>query len=373
VTDTGIGIEPAVQNRLFDAFTQADGSTTRKYGGTGLGLAIAKRLVEIMGGQIGVSSTPGVGSTFWFTARLTKQSTLRPAAPQVALDNRRILIVDDNETNRRILKYQLSAWRIDARAVPSAPEALEALREAAAAGTPFELAILDRQMPGMDGVALARAIKSDPAVATTGLVMMTSLGDIGDGPQLLHAGIADCLTKPVKHGILRESIARILSSERASAPAPAPQAESTQRPELPRASRPGIRVLVAEDNPVNRKLALVQLQQLGYTADAVANGAEAIHAVERIPYDIVLMDCQMPEVDGYEATREIRRREVGKRIPIIAMTAHAMTGDREKCLEAGMDDYIRKPVDRTALAAMLVSWSPAPVADESDLSLVGSS
>jgi CheY-like chemotaxis protein len=258
--------------------------------------------------------------------------------------------------------------------VASAREALDELRDAAAAGWPFELAILDRQMPEMDGVALARAVKSDRAIAATRLVMMTSLGDVGDGPKLAQTGIAECLTKPVKHGVLRESIARILSSEPAATAASAVNGDPTGRPEVPHAMRPGIRVLVAEDNPVNRKLALVQLQQLGYTADAVANGAEAIHAIERIPYDIVLMDCQMPEVDGYEATREIRRRQLGgKRIPIVAMTAHAMTGDREKCLEAGMDDYIRKPVDRGALAAMLVLWSPAATEDESDLSLVGSS
>jgi PAS domain S-box-containing protein len=359
VTDTGIGIAPSVQARLFEAFTQADGSTTRKYGGTGLGLAIAKRLVEIMGGQIGVNSTPGTGSTFWFTARLTKQHTLGPSTPQVALDSRRVLIVDDNETNRRILKYQLSAWRIDAHAVASGPEALDALRAAVAEGRPFELAVLDRQMPGMDGVTLARKIKGDRAISSTPLIMMTSLGDIGDGPELMRSGIAECLTKPVKHGVLRDSIARMVSSERTATAAAAPQDQSSEKPELMRAMRPGIRVLVAEDNPVNRKLALVQLQQLGYTADAVANGAEAIHAVERIPYDIVLMDCQMPEVDGYEATREIRRREKDRHIPIIAMTAHAMTGDREKCLDAGMDDYIRKPVDRTALAAMLAAWTPA--------------
>jgi two-component system, sensor histidine kinase and response regulator len=356
VTDTGIGISEDTQARLFQAFVQADGSTTRKYGGTGLGLAISKRLVTLMGGEIGVRSAPGAGSTFWFTARFQKQATSVHADAETTLAGRRVLIVDDNETNRKILQYQLSLWGVEHQAVPGAPEALRALRDAAAAGQPFELAILDRQMPVTDGVELARMIRRDGRLASVRMIMMTSLGDIGDSDELLAAGIETCMTKPVKQAQVHDCLARVLAETQRLGRQRAAESDETVSSPAPGT----VRVLVAEDTAVNRKVALLQLKQLGYVADAVANGAEAIDALSRIPYDIILMDCQMPEVDGYEATRRIRSQ--GSRIPIIAMTAHAMKGDREKCLEAGMDDYIGKPIDKTALATVLAAWSPRPAA-----------
>jgi two-component system sensor histidine kinase/response regulator len=356
IRDTGIGVPTQAQSRLFQAFTQADGSTTRRFGGTGLGLAISKRLVELMGGEIGVRSIEGQGATFWFTARFEKQTAAvrAQAAPGAALAGRRVLVVDDNETNRSILHYQLASWGMQDVGVSSGADALAALRRAAVAATPFDLAILDCQMPGMDGVMLAKLIKSDDKIAGIPLIMMTSLGR-HDDDELRTAGLLLRLTKPVKQAHLRDALSRVLATTNSRGAA------------VPRAVVPAIavesrraRVLVAEDNRVNQRVVLLQLRQLGYAADAVANGAEVIEALGRIPYDVVLMDCQMPEVDGYEAAALIREREGSGplRVPIIAMTAHALTGDREKCLEAGMDDYISKPVKVPELDAVLARWDP---------------
>jgi two-component system, sensor histidine kinase and response regulator len=356
VSDTGIGIPKAVQSKLFDAFVQADGSTTRKYGGTGLGLAICRRLVELMGGEIGLVSSQGLGSTFWFTARFGKQPAATVAAAAAAIDlatlrGRKILIVDDNETNRKIVHYQLANWGVVDRAVASGREALATLREAVGAGKPFDLAILDHQMPEMDGPTLAAAIRADPAIARTPMIMMTSLGHY-DAERLSQLGILVRLIKPVKQAQLRETLARVLDD---SIRRPAVTHVEAEPARLP-AKR--TRILVAEDNPVNQRVILLQLKQLGYaSAEAVGNGHEAVAALAREPYDIVLMDCQMPELDGYQATQLIRERENGSiRTPIIAMTAHALASDRDKCLAAGMDDYVSKPVRIAALADVLQRW-----------------
>jgi CheY-like chemotaxis protein len=306
-----------------------------------------------MGGQIGIRSVAGTGSTFWFTAKFAKQIVVTGSelGPMASLHGRHVLVVDDNETNRQIFHHQLAAWGIVDHTVSSGEEALIALRTAAADGRSFEIAILDRQMPGMDGVMLARAIKQDPAIAGVRLVMMTSLGELGNDEDIAAAGVLICLTKPVKHAQIRECLQRSLALpvERVAATPVADRAPDV---------RPGSlgRVLVAEDNVVNQKVALLQLRRMGYSADAVANGAEAVEALRRIPYDIVLMDCQMPDVDGYEATRIIRKQFAGWHIPIVAMTASALAGDRQKCLDAGMDDYICKPIKGPDLEATLSKW-----------------
>jgi two-component system, sensor histidine kinase and response regulator len=359
VRDTGIGIPEAQQRRLFQAFTQADGSTTRRYGGTGLGLAISKRLVELMNGEIGLHSAVGKGSTFWFTARFEKQpaAAVPEPLPTAALDGRRVLVVDDNEVNRTVLHHQLAAWGVEDWAVSSGAEALSALREAAVRGRPFDMAILDRQMPNMDGVTLARAIIRDPAIAGVRLIMLSSLGGRTDDDEIVQAGIQICLTKPIKQASLRDCLARVLAGGR-MAPVP-PETTAAAGPTAASTSI-GARVLIAEDNIVNQKVALLHLRRLGCSADAVANGAEAVEALSRIPYDIVLMDCQMPELDGYEATRLIRsQRGPVRHVPIIAMTASALAGDREKCLDAGMSDYVSKPIKIPELHAALQRWSPA--------------
>ncbi|MGI9164855.1 MAG: response regulator [Pyrinomonadaceae bacterium] len=361
VSDTGIGISEAAQAKLFQPFTQADGSTTRKYGGTGLGLSISKQLVEMMGGEMGVTSTPGQGSTFWFTAKLEKQPAgTALASPQIeSIENLRVLIVDDNATNRKILSHQLGSWGMIHAEADSGTRALELLKNAAANGAGYDLVILDLLMPGMDGFELARTIKSDPSIARMHLVMLTSAGGQRDAATARAAGIAAYLTKPVRQSQLFDSLTTVVSNaanvgESSSVAASNLVTKHTLQ-ETKRLSNKLI--LLAEDNIVNQKVAVRQLQKLGYRADAVANGREAVEALSRIPYDLVLMDCQMPEMDGYEATAEIRRLEgTAKHTPIVAMTAHALAGDREKSIAAGMDDHITKPVKQEELARVLESF-----------------
>ena len=359
ITDTGIGISQKSQDILFQPFTQADGSTTRRYGGTGLGLSISKQLVELMGGEIGVDSKPGKGSTFWFTAKFHKQPAgSHPVLLHIeSLEGLRALVVDDNATNRKILTSQLKSWGMIQSEAHSAARALELMRKAASSGNPYDLVILDFQMPEMDGLQLARAIKANPGLAPSRLIMLTSLGQRGDAADARAAGIEAYLTKPVKQSQLFDCVITIFSKSRPISTPTRPAKLITQH-SLTEARKMSLnRILLAEDNVVNQKVAIRQLQKLGHRVDAVANGREAIEALDRIRYDLVLMDCQMPEMDGYEATAEIRRIERGQRhTPIVAMTAHALEGDREKCLAAGMDDYISKPVRPEALKDVLARF-----------------
>jgi CheY-like chemotaxis protein/HPt (histidine-containing phosphotransfer) domain-containing protein len=358
VADTGIGIAEDALQWLFQPFSQVDSSTTRRYGGTGLGLAISHQLAELMGGSVGVESEPGVGSTFWFTVRLEpEREQPRERIPEDHLAGLRVLIVDDNATNRTILEHQLAAWQMVTDSVASAPLALDRLRAAVDSG-PYDLAILDQQMPDMDGLMLAKVVRAIPAIASTRLILLTSLGLWGDADREAGAEVDAYLTKPVRQSQLFDCLATVMAPPASNAEA-SPIQESVVP--LPRPSG-GPRLLVAEDNAVNQRMAVHMLEKLGYQADVVANGAEAFTALDRIPYPLVLMDCQMPEMDGYAATAAIRAREGAERhTTIIAMTASAMPGDRDRCLEAGMDDYLAKPVREKELAATLARWLPGAV------------
>ena len=379
VTDTGIGIRPEQQERLFESFTQADASTTRTFGGTGLGLAICRQLAERMGGEIGVESEVGKGSSFWFTCLFEKAQQV-PAVPgkgKAALRGLRVLLVDDNETNRVILEQNLKAWAMLPWASARASEALTELARAAAAGEPHELAILDYHLPKMNGIELARAIRADLAIAGTRLVLLTSSARPGDARIAREAGIEAFLTKPVRVSALYDCLATLMGRPVSDAPA----ALITQHTltEVSRASR--AHLLVVDDNPVNQRVAVKILEKMGHRVDVAGNGLEAVDAVTRIAYAAVLMDCQMPQMDGFEATMEIRRLEpAGRHMPIIAMTAGAMVGDEEKCLAAGMDAYISKPVKAEALAAMLRQWvksdaspTPAPAVSSPEEALLDGS
>jgi signal transduction histidine kinase/DNA-binding response OmpR family regulator len=364
VQDTGIGIAPEAQPRLFEAFSQADGSTTRKYGGSGLGLVIAKRLVEIMQGEIGVESKTGVGSIFWFTARLEKQ-----AVPAATADRDvtavRVLVVDDNDSNREILCNQILAWKMQASGAASGPEALQKLRAAAQQGHRYDVALLDLHMPGMDGLTLARAITADLPIAGTRLVALTSMGQGGSTEELKLANIDTYLIKPVKQSRLLDCLVNTLGKglvQGTVAKSDRSAKDTSQAdPQLGKA-----RILVAEDNRTNQQVSLGLLRMLGYRADIASHGLAVLEALKSIPYDIILMDCQMPEMDGYDAARAIRRGEQPAArnstskspIHIIALTANAMQGDREKCLAAGMDDYLCKPIRLEELQAVLDRWKP---------------
>ncbi|MEN9933936.1 MAG: hypothetical protein RLZZ387_515 [Chloroflexota bacterium] len=350
VRDTGIGITPEQQGRLFESFSQADSSTTRKYGGTGLGLAICKRLVELMDGAIGIESTPGRGSTFWFTVRLERGSSeaLARSAPRTDLRGLRVLVVDDNATNRTIVHQQVVAWGMQNGSVASAAAALELLREHAAGGEPYDLAIIDMQMPEMDGLDLARAIRADRALEGVRVVMLTSIGKPASTEELRQAGISAVMTKPVRQSDLYDCLASVVGDG-----LPSQGAGRRTRPHVMEVS-----VLVAEDNPVNQLVALHMLEALGYQVDLVDNGRLAVEALQRRRYAAVLMDVQMPEMDGYAATDAIRRAEGSDRhTPIIALTAHALRGEREKCFAAGMDDYLSKPIVPEALEETLRRWA----------------
>ena len=382
VKDTGIGIAPDVLKRLFQPFTQADSSTTRKFGGTGLGLVISRELIHIMGGEVHAESTPGLGSDFWFTIRFEKQLNRNSVATERWLrPGLAVLVVDDNDTNRRIFDSYLKAWRCVPTCVESGPLALLALKAAHNAGNPFPVVILDMQMPEMDGLQLARAIRSDPMLQQPAMIMASSLGS-----QLASsahdAGIEVWLSKPLKQSALFQGIAEAMSSpddEMGDINGPALPVVPVSKPTSNttyhvRRAAAGAKptILLAEDNLVNQKVASRFFAKLGHTIDIATNGAEVLAALERKEYDLVFMDCQMPDLDGYETTRRIREigqqagREFYRDVRIIAMTAHAMQGDRQKCLDAGMNDYISKPVDlanlKGALTRNLAPTQTLPVA-----------
>jgi signal transduction histidine kinase/CheY-like chemotaxis protein len=356
VRDTGIGIEPAVQAALFQPFVQADSSTTRRFGGTGLGLAISRRMVELMRGDIGVVSRPGVGSTFWFTVELEAAAS-RLAEPESSLafsERQRVLLVDDNATNRKWLAHLCRGWGLRHELAEDAGTALECLRGARDRGQPFQAAILDLQMPGMDGLGLARAIRTEHGDQSPALVLLTSRGERLSTAQMAEHGLVACELKPVQHDRLRATLGRALDGR---VPPPAAPPSPALAAGAPVELKAGFRILLAEDNPVNQKVSLLQLRRLGYLADVVADGAQALAALRTRSYDLVLMDQQMPVMDGLEATRCIRAADAAEGLPadlpIIALTANAMAGDREACLAAGMTDYLAKPVRPHELEAML--------------------
>jgi two-component system, sensor histidine kinase and response regulator len=356
VCDTGIGMSPEAQARIFNAFTQADGSTTRKYGGTGLGLAITRQLVTYMGGGLEVESTPGHGSTFRFTALLGQAAEPAPVeAPLTGLQGRRILVVDSHPTTRLVLQRLLTTWGVQHGSAADSSEALHELSAAATDGAAYDLAILNLQLPTMDGLQLARTIKAHPTLTSVCLVLVTPFGQRGEGEAARAAGIQGYLTKPVRQAQLHDCLLTVLGLHETGA------GQLITRHTLveAKAQRRG-RILLAEDNTVNQRVALGLLKKLGYRADVVSNGREAVEVLARQSYDLILMDCQMPELDGFAATAEIRQREGDQRHTLImAMTANAMQGDRERCLAAGMDDYMSKPITLDVLRDKLALWLPA--------------
>jgi PAS domain S-box-containing protein len=351
VRDSGIGIAPQSLQRLFKPFEQADGSTTRRFGGTGLGLAISRSLVELMGGQIGVDSVIGQGSNFWFTLPLVPASALPSVPTPVVLAGRRVLVVDDNATNREIVEHHAQAGGMQVECAIDGVDALARARRAVAEGRPFELAVIDMKMPRMDGIELARQVQADAALAGMGLVLLTSLHSTDEMARARSVGIAAYLSKPVRRQELFRAMAQTLGDHSAAQQAAGPDSDRL----CFRA-----RVLLAEDNGVNQVVARNMLKNMGCEFEIVPNGQEALAAVRRGGFDLVLMDCQMPVMDGYAASRAIRDWEDGlgepTHVPIVALTANALVGDAEACLAAGMDDHLAKPYTRKQLAAKLARW-----------------
>jgi signal transduction histidine kinase/CheY-like chemotaxis protein/HPt (histidine-containing phosphotransfer) domain-containing protein len=362
VRDTGIGIDPEARGRMFKAFTQADGSTTRKFGGTGLGLVISKRLVEMMGGEMDLESRPGAGSTFWFTVVLTRSNTagalLEPAND---LSGLRVLIVEDNPTNCAILERYVSACGMVSAAADRGERALAMLHEAVARRAPYDVALIDMKMPGMNGLELAQAIRAEAALRATRMIMLTSLSSRDMEVSARNAGFAACLNKPVRRAELYQCIAGAMGTTPAGSAPP----HGVQAQQSPLSAH----VLLVEDNSVNQEICTAMLHALGCQTEIADDGRAGVEAMFGRPYDVVLMDCQMPGMDGFEATAAIRAREAElnaelvraglppRRMPIVALTANAMDGDRERCLAAGMDDYLGKPFKKEQLHAVLERWA----------------
>ncbi|MCE1226141.1 MAG: response regulator [Geobacteraceae bacterium] len=361
VQDTGIGIPEHRLEAVFAPFTQVDDSTTRRFGGTGLGLAICRQLVELMGGEIGVTSQEGKGSCFWFTASFSPVvGQSENEARFAAIEDLHVLVVDDNDTNRQLLITLLAGWGCRYDTAGNGSTALGMLQEYHAAEDPFQVVLIDAVMPEMDGMALAQMIRHNPAFAETKLVLLSGLGVRGEAAELHQAGFTAWLTKPIRQQQLHDCLS--LLAGRASV-LQSKGEELITRHTIREVQRHSARILLAEDNPVNQAVALAMLQKLGYRADVVANGQEAIEALSRINYDLVLMDCQMPELDGFEATVLIRSSSVpvlNHGVPVIAMTANALAGDRERCLKSGMDDYLSKPVKQKELEQALNRWLSGP-------------
>ena len=357
VRDTGIGIAPEAQEKIFDSFSQADGSTTRKFGGTGLGLTISRQLVNLMGGKIQVASEPGRGSEFVFTVPFRKgsESVHLPPVPRSDLQGVRVLVVDDNATNREIVEKQLYAWGVQCRGAGGGEEGLSVLRGRHSEGAPFDLAILDFNMPDIDGLQLAGMIKSDPSLAGIRLILISSVGIRGDGRKAREAGISGYLTKPIRRDVLFESIAAVMGLGD-----PGEEGDLVTRHTVAGARRRiGGKILLVEDNPLNQEVTLGMLSVLGCDADVAGNGQEGLDAIAATRYDLVLMDCQMPVMDGYAATRALRVREKesgGGRLPVVALTANALPGDSDACLAAGMDGYLSKPFTIQKLGNTLSKW-----------------
>jgi CheY-like chemotaxis protein/HPt (histidine-containing phosphotransfer) domain-containing protein len=380
VKDSGIGIAPEALSRIFQEFTQVDGSTTRKYGGTGLGLTISKQLVSLLRGEIGVESAPGEGSTFCVKLPFSKSSEPdSPALPGSSeiLSGLRVLVVDETATTRQILHQLLEHWSVVDDQAASSADAMAKIQDAAKAGTPYALLIIDIDMPETDGLSLAQTVKNEPQLADSRIIMLTTLLNRLNPTTMKATGISACLIKPVRQSRLRECLVDAMSTSGAVSTQPADGDTATLFPSISKAAARSVRVLLAEDNVVNQRVALKQLKKLGFSADSVTNGNEVLSALQRVPYDIIIMDCQMPEMDGYEVTRRIRQSGSDSYIHlksapyIIALTANAMQGDRERCLAIGMNDYLTKPLHLQDLEAVLqramlriqpVPSSPAPTA-----------
>jgi len=369
VTDTGVGVEPEARKRIFEHFSQADGSMTRRFGGTGLGLTIAKQLTRLMEGDIGIESTPGKGSTFWLTVKLEKQSATAESlvTPSHDLQGIRVLVVDDNATNRDILHEQCTGWGMVCDTAENGPQALDMIRSVALRGDAYQIAILDMMMPDMDGMQLAEAIKVDPAIADVRLLILTSIGLRGDAEMVRTAGVEAYLIKPVRQSELYNCISTVMGKTSKDGSSQLVTRHSLAEGEI----RFQGKILLAEDTLFNQEVAREMIESVGCHVDIVDNGLKAVEAVSSMQYDLIFMDCQMPEVDGYEATKAIRQREKiespDQHIPIVALTAHAMAGDREKCLTAGMDDYLTKPFKQKELKNVLERWlfEPPALSDHS--------